>query len=897
MTAFNPKPYQQRVLESVEQFFDTCRRFGKPNLAFMDTTERLWGKGLPYSPIEGFATDMPYFCLRVPTGGGKTWLAAKAVQLVNRRLLQNECSVVLWLVPSKTIREQTLRQLRDLRSPLRAALAEAGSVTVIDLAEARSLTRATVDTSTVVIVATVQAFRREETEGLKVYASSGALMSHFDGLTETQRVSLLRDDAGTVPYSLANVLRLRRPFLIVDEAHNNRTPLSFTTFAAFNPSGILELTATPDTKTTPSNVLHSVSAVELKTAQMIKLPIILETQADWQKCLAYAIDRRDALHAAAEAEARSGKPYLRPLVLIQAQPHRAAIDTLHVDRVRDELIANHNVPPEHIIVATGEERGLEAIDKTYAGGIADPACPVRYVLTQQALAEGWDCPFAYVLVSLAGTQAETAVEQLLGRVLRQPGAAARANAMLNQSYAFVMSDDFSAAANQLRDRLVEGAGFERRDVNDFVVAALTEQAKLDLKARPGRAVMTPVVVSLPVAPKLTALPKSLRDKLAWDKTARTLTIRAPLTEAETMHVAATVDDTSTQATIRDAGERSRTDAVELRLSPAERGERLSVPAMTLRINGELQFFDDSGMLDDEFALSGYDACPTTEELDSLGLGDRVASGGSIDVTDTGAVQVGFIADLERDLGLSYRPENWDEVRLAAWLCRNLPDAGITHESRWAFVLKWIQTFLKKPGVDLARANRQKFLIRVLLDARIRALRLEATKRAYQATLFAPGVARCAEVGDAFLVPFDPTGYAPNREYDDRYGAYDFCGHYYARIGDFDSKEEFECACWLDREAVRGRIDFWVRNLVRKEGCSFFLQKADGRFYPDFLCRMRDGVVMAVEYKGAQGWTDAEDDRAIGRLWAELSNGRCKFVMARDRNFASIDAMLPSEPAR
>ena len=521
---------------------------------------------------------------------------------------------------------------------------------------------------------------------------------------------------------------------------------------------------------------------------------------------------------------------------------------------------------------------------------------MRYVLTQQALAEGWDCPSAYVLVSLAGTQAETAVEQLLGRVLRQPGAAARANPMLNRSYAFVMSDDFSAAANLLRDRLVEGAGFERRDVNDFVAAGTPAQAKLDLGARPGRIVMTPLVVTLSEAPKLASLPKPLRDKLVWDKAAGKLTVRAPLTEAETIRIAETVEDETAQAAIRDAGEKSRTDAVEVRLSPAERGERLHIPALTLRVNGELQFFDDPDVLDDPFELSGYDAHPSAEDLEELGLADRLASAGAIDVTEAGAMQVGFIADLERDLGMAYRPENWNEVRLAAWLCRNLPDAGITHASRWAFVLKWLQGLLARPGFDLARANRQKFLLRTLLDARIRALRLAATRRSYQTALFGPDAAQRVEVGDAFLVPFDPDGYAPNRDYDGRHGSYDFRGHYYARIGDFDSKEEFECACWLDRQAAGGRIDFWVRNLVRKEGCSFFLQKADGKFYPDFLCRLPDGVVIAVEYKGAQGWTDAEDDRAIGALWADLSRGRCKFVMVRDRNWSTIEPLLSSARA-
>jgi type III restriction enzyme len=203
----------------------------------------------------------------VPTGGGKTWLAAKSVALANTHLLRSEYSVVLWLVPSKPIREQTLRALKNRHHPYHLALREAGPVTVLDLDEARSLTRSTLDTSTVVIVATRQAFQVEDEECRKVYQSSGALMHHFEQVSPIQRAELLTDGQGseqTVPYSLANVLRLRRPFVIVDEAHNSRTELAFDMLARFRPSGVMELTATPDLERIPSNVLHSVSAAELK---------------------------------------------------------------------------------------------------------------------------------------------------------------------------------------------------------------------------------------------------------------------------------------------------------------------------------------------------------------------------------------------------------------------------------------------------------------------------------------------------------------------------------------------------------------------------------------------------------------------------------------------------------
>lgn len=900
MITFAPKTYQQQVLDSVQAYFEACHELPSPSIAFTATTERLWGRGNPYNPLSEFPADMPYFCLRVPTGGGKTWLAAKSVALVNTHLLRTEHSVILWLVPSKPIREQTLRALRDRSHPYHTALREAGSITVMDLDDAKSVTRATLDTSTTIIVATRQAFQVEDEESRKVYHSSGALMHHFDNLSPTQRGGLLSEGEGaerTTPCSLANTLRLRRPFVVVDEAHNSRTELAFEMLARFRPSGVMELTATPDLERTPSNVLHSVSAAELKAEEMIKLPVVLETEPNWQQCLADAIGRRDALHNLADEERHSGGSYLRPLVLIQSQPRRAGVDTLDFERVRNELISNQGIPANEIAVATGEEKGLEQIDAVYKLGIADPTCPVKFVITQKALAEGWDCPFAYILVSVASLSSATAVEQLLGRVLRQPGASHRQTKALNQSYAFVVSRNFAETAGALRDRLVAGAGFERREVNEFVTAARTEQARLDLEGHAGRVVVRPVAITLSEKPNLKSVPKPVRDKVSWDGKLNTLTISTPLTESETEVLKASVASDTAAAAIAEAAEISRTTAIEFFRTPAELGERFRVPQLALRVQGELQLFDDPEVLDYPWDLSNYDAAPTGDDLTALDAGLKVAEGGEIDVDDeSGKVISRFLPDLQRDLGLVYHPEHWDEVRLATWLCRNLPEPSLTHSSKQAFVAAWLTELLRRDGFTLARANLQKFLIRNLLESRIRDLRRRAVGKAFQQTLFGDDSASRVAVTAQYAFEFHTQAYAPSRDYDNRFGYFDFRKHFHGRIGDFDSKEEYECACWLDIQAQRGRIQFWVRNLVRREGSSFFLQKADGRFYPDFLCWLpasegKPGVVLAVEYKGADRWASSEDDRLIGGLWANMSEGRCRFVMVKDKRWDLIEEHL------
>ena len=260
-----PKIYQQQVLDSVEAYFKACHEVAFALHRLHCHHRTAVGLGNPYHPLSGFPADMPYFCLRVPTGGGKTWLAAKSVSLVNTHLLRASTASSCGWCPASRSASRPQGPARP-HPPYHLALREAGPITVMDLEEAKSVTRATLDTSTTVIVATRQAFQVEDEECRKVYQSSGALMHHFDNLSPAQRDELLstaRGEQRTTPYSLANVLRLRRPFVVVvDEAHNSRTELAFDMLARFRPSGVMELTATPTWSARPATLPYSVSAAE-----------------------------------------------------------------------------------------------------------------------------------------------------------------------------------------------------------------------------------------------------------------------------------------------------------------------------------------------------------------------------------------------------------------------------------------------------------------------------------------------------------------------------------------------------------------------------------------------------------------------------------------------------------
>jgi len=459
------KGYQERALEALRDYLRLAEQIDDVDAAFYQATREHYGRGVPYQPVLQLPR-LPYVCIRIPTGGGKTVVACHSVGIVAQDFLRQERCVVLWLVPTNTIRDQTLTALRDRVHPYRQALEAGvgGSVSMMDISEALCAQRQTLDGETVVIVSTAAAWRVGDTEGRKVYEQNGTLMSHFQGYPDSVLAKLEKYEGSEKPVpSLANVLCLRRPVVIVDEAHNMRTPLSFETLARFDPSCILEFTATP---ARDSNVLFHISAYELKAESMIKLPIRLEVRPIWREALVSAIDKLRELEELANLERAETGEYLRPIALVQAQPRSQRGDRLTVEVVKQSL-AELGVPPEQIAIETGERQEVKTWEYDNKKKLFDDSCPIRYIITVDKLREGWDCPFAYLLCSVREVGASTAVEQILGRVLRMPQAIRKKQDGLNHAYAFVTSHRFGQTANTLADALIAN-GFTRFEAHTAV---------------------------------------------------------------------------------------------------------------------------------------------------------------------------------------------------------------------------------------------------------------------------------------------------------------------------------------------------------------------------------------------------------------------------------------------
>lgn len=472
------KRFQTETLAALAAYLEAVRLSGDPQDAFLKHAARDPSGRIPtYRRAPGLER-VPYVCLRVPTGGGKTILGAHAIRVAARTYIEKDYPVVLWLVPTNTIRKQTAAALKDAAHPYRQALDDAfdGRVAVFDIADLDHIRPADLSDRVCVVVGTIQTLRVEETEGRDVYAHKEALEDHFARLShDLPGLERFTDaahagsphagslhagspHAGQVKYSFANLMMLHQPLVIVDEAHNARTGLTFSTLQRLAPACIIELTATPDTSPrTGSNILYRVSASQLKADELIKLPITLvEHTAGWQEAVTDALLTRARLAELAPGEAPD---YIRPLVLIQAENRDRPAN---VTAVKQYLIEKEHVAPEKIAVATGEQRELDDIN------LFDPACQIEVIITVQALKEEWDCSFAYVFCSTANISSSKDVEQLLGRVLRMPYARTRRAPELNKAYAHVASSQLARAANELKDALVERMGFEETEAQQAI---------------------------------------------------------------------------------------------------------------------------------------------------------------------------------------------------------------------------------------------------------------------------------------------------------------------------------------------------------------------------------------------------------------------------------------------
>lgn len=843
------KQYQQEALDVLRKYLELAR-FKSAGQAYDDilnNRENIEFK--PFQPLSGLE-EIPYACLRLPTGGGKTLLSAHTINLSGETYIENDHPLTLWLVPTNTIKLQTLETLRNPYNANRKVLENAfgGNFRVFDISDFRQIRPRDISEGACIVVSTFAALRVDRTEGRRVYDHDENLEPHFKDNAATHKTNMERDEiSGQVKFSFVNLLHLHRPLVIVDEAHNAKSDLSVEVLNRVNAGCVVEYTATPARN---SNVIHSVSAAELKAEEMIKLPIILSEHVSWEQAVTASIQTRQKL----EDIALRDKDYIRPIILFQAEKKGQEVT---VDVLEKHLVENEGIDRNQIAVAIGEQRELDHIN------LFDVNCPIRYVITVEALKEGWDCSFAYVLCSVANINSKTAVEQLLGRVLRMPYVEARTEKKLNNAYAHVSSQSWPHAVNQLHDRLVS-MGFEKQEAEEFIYHPCgptlfdstdeesEQRFKIILTSAPDLSILNeiekPHVSVEQTGPEMFAVQveSNIISKQFLNKLSKTATSRKDMNAivlAGKIHLKRHAEN----------------------MSPSQRGEVFSVPQLCLEFEERVELAEREICLDE----NGWNLLDYYKPLESDTFAvDEQSRQYVVDISGQKII-ISFLNQAEQ-LNLDNIRTELTDLDLCRWLEKKLRQIDIKQPALLEFLRRTVRDLLARNDLSMPKLVRGKFILEKVLRERINISRVKAYKEAYQTCLFGPNAIASINA-DSFKFSFDPDNYPTNLLYE---GPLSFNKHYYPRVGIMNS-EEAECALIIDQNPS---VKFWVRNLERQHLHSFWLPTSTGSFYPDFVALLNDERTLVVEYKGAHlDNEDSKEKKLIGEVWADKSDNL--FVMA------------------
>ncbi|MGH8084507.1 MAG: DEAD/DEAH box helicase [Lysobacter sp.] len=867
------KLYQQRALDSLERFFEAAR-LGNAANAFAACVD----KGLvdQYKPMPGLPA-VPYACLRIPTGGGKTVMGAHIIQGAGRALLEREFPLVMWMVPTTQIKTQTLEAFRDPRHHYRQELDDAfdGKVAVFDVTDFPQIRPADVGTKVCIVISTVAALRVNDKEGRKAYEHHEDLEPHFAGSTR-DLAYLDKGTDGKALASFANLLKLHGPLVIMDEAHNATTPLSYTVYERLGPRAVVELTATPDTAS--SNVLVSASAFELKAENMIKFPVVLkEHNGEWQVAVSSAVARRKSL-----ARTALGEPdYIRPILLVQAENARGVAT---VEEVRRHLVETDGVDEKSIAIATGDTREIDGVD------LFAKDCPIDIIITKQALKEGWDCSFAYVFCSVAQVRSDKDIQQLLGRVLRMPYATRRRQEAMNKAYAHVVTDDFGRAASELTQSLVN-IGFNPMEAAAAIRNDESIAPKLPLQGGELTPYAPPTTrIEVNKAPKLDDVPERDQHRVKF--------VPNEGGRGGTVEITDEIDATTIEAIVLTAPPSKRDElaaqvehhqlATLAAKAPSERSAVFTVPRLYMVEQGELELID-RGAVSSTFA---WDLLASPPDLSSFRFNDESMT---FEVDIEGR-QVSY--HQVKDDVATYLPgfaQDRSETDLIGWLDHEIHEPSIKQPVLREWLRRAVRGLLDERGFSLAQLLKGQFILRRKLAEQLQLAKELAYRDGFQQALFQDGLEIVASDGPdhAFTYAADMTRYPAHSYYQ---GTYRFRKHYYPVPADLKNVgEEFECARAID---LLDEVEFWVRNLVHPT--QFWMPTSRQRTYPDFVAKLKDDRLFVIEYKGGDRFTSDEEKekRLVGDLWATRSNGKGLYLMAqKSDNGHNVREQLLAEIAK
>ena len=858
------KNYQKRVLHDLDEYIELLNSTQSLNQAYNEHWRRQgvsvgFHSGLP--PYNDVLPGVPHVCFKVPTGGGKTLLACASLKHIFSGMGMMKTQAVVWLAPSSAILEQTLRDLRNPAHPYRQQINFdfGGRVEIYDGTQAlngQALSPSSVRENLSIFVLSYDALRITKKEGRRVYRENGNLAQFVPHYTD--RAALVSDVDET---ALIQVLNQLSPVVIVDESHNAQGKLSIEMLCDLNPSFVLDLTATPKSN---SNIISIVDARELKKENMVKLPVIIYNRRTKEDVLADAITLRASIEKQALLEQSENGTYIRPIVLFQAQP-KGRENAATFEKLRQELI-EIGIPKEEIAIKTSEINELRGVH------LLAPDCPIRYIITVNALKEGWDCSFAYILATLANRTSQVDVEQIVGRILRLPYAKKHTQSLLNMSYVLTSSADFRATVENVAKGL-NSAGFSEKEYRigaDDACGVSSEE-------------VAPEPVQLQFDGS-SAADESMEEEFTGFRTDH---LRERLS-AETANDPAS---TSSETSKMEQQAQEQNAAFEAEMQEAEDDGIPLIGGSNLRKYYPMQsefedvlelrlpiFFEDIGAS----LLFSHDRAPVSREslADGFTLADKdtqISFGLSqgditmLDVTDN---------TRPRQIALSER----DAQELKAYVQSKPP------EFRKEYCINRIQQAVNRTDI-VSTSDLRAYIVRVVdqmnrdqlaqmesaLPSYISQIRqkINGLVDAYREKQFFEKI----EAGEITVQPH----YTFARKIAPASTMLSINKSLYTEEADVNDFEHRAIYAIASLPSVR-----WWHRVIERDSTSFFLNGFLNH-YPDFIVATQRGHIVLVETKGDD--RDNSDSKAklrLGRKWADLAGAMYRYYMVFDENDTGFD---------
>lgn len=864
------KPYQQKVISDLELFLDHVQKSSTPAKAFAKYWEDKLG--VPYSlQLDGTVTGMkPYvdsvpnaihIAIKVPTAGGKTFIAVNALNSINKYFNKGNPKAVVWLVPWSNLLQQTVKNLSNPHHPYREKLNSLFSNRVEVYEKEQLLQGANFNPSSVTEQLNIFVFNfsslrvnSRKQDDRKVYQENGALETFRD--TIVNKDLLLPDTDET---ALINIIRSLNPVVIVDESHNAESDLSKEMLQNLNPSLILDLTATPKES---SNIISFVNALALKKENMVKLPVIVYNHHKKEEVITSALHLQRQLELIAKEEEKETGKYIRPIILFQAQSNIQGKDNTTFQKIKEQLV-KLQIPEAQIKIKTSNIDELKGIN------LMDKDCAVRYIITVNALKEGWDCPNAYILASLADKSSAVDVEQILGRVLRQPYVAKHQNALLNMSFVLTASAKF----NETLDKIVKGlqdAGFSK---NDYFAQDIPEET------------LTPNEIlqkNLFEEPPSEYTKKSDED---FDVTQVAFNPNEVVTLTTIAQNNPLLTDITTQATKQNEAFEEKlnqtpidddislfTDVMKkqpkqygIDLQFAEELKGLKLPQFFIEKQDELnsvlfeELNEDWELLHkvkllDGFKLSNYGSEVTFDEIskDIIAI-DFVESKGTIEVGNVNTRAKSILIDT-----ILSKPKPAQLAQISSLIVAKLGDMYPIKQQELTKYVNRVFENLSPEQIrdvidnDFVYVQKLKYKIQEFLDG-------------YAQNRFKTFIAsNKVKVQGNFTLPDKITPIKPSIP---------LAKSLYEREDDMNTLEQK----MIMEIAGLANIKFWHRNLSRGKG--FFINGFQSNHYPDFIIKTKKDNIILIETKGDHlDNDDSKNKRELGRVWAEKAGSNYKYFM-------------------